>query len=40
VRRYAEPIHTEAVEDRSWLGIKGRAVVMMEKSRAVRKRMN
>jgi hypothetical protein len=40
VSRYAEPIHTEAVEDRSWLEMDGSAVVMMEKSSAARNRVN
>jgi hypothetical protein len=40
VSRYAEPIHTEAVEDRSWLEMDGSAVVMIEKSSAARNRVN
>jgi hypothetical protein len=38
--KYAEPIHTEAVEDRNWLEIDGSAVVMIEKSRAARNSVN
>lgn len=38
--RYAEPIHTEAVEDRNWLEMDGSAVVMMEKSSAARNSVN
>jgi hypothetical protein len=40
VSRYAEPIHTEAVEDRSWLEMDGSAVVMIEKSSAARNRVD
>jgi hypothetical protein len=40
MRRYAEPIHTEAVDDRNRLEMDGSAVVMMEKSRAARNRVN